>query len=314
MATKGHYGWIVTQESISHPDAWKRNGSIYLDPRDIRVGTQMNKGDAVVFYLYVDEHGLGAEDCRAAAMPVALQDFQQAVLTEAPLWLLDDSDDDDDGYDQNADSKPVAQAASGADETASTACGSAQSSPGLPEVIPSDDEWEEDLSSNLHAELRKARAQAERLTADLRQPPENHLQAELRQAKAHAGRLAAEMRRVVHSTASKEEEQALASQLCQTTTEGLPSKGSVLHASGECRRCNFFAKGCCTKGNDCCFCHFPHAKQDGTRKSGRGNKGKSKKAQLQKSMGIVQPESADAPSDMGDLLLMAQILGPPPGL
>jgi len=40
--------------------------------------------------------------------------------------------------------------------------------------------------------------------------------------------------------------------------DDLPSMGSALHASGECRRCNFFAKGRCQNGKDCAFCHLPH--------------------------------------------------------
>merc|ERR1719316_1152671 len=61
--TKGHYGWILPLEEIDHPDAGKHQGGIYLDTRDIRRGTPLCKGDAVMFYLYVDSRGLGAEDC-----------------------------------------------------------------------------------------------------------------------------------------------------------------------------------------------------------------------------------------------------------
>jgi len=47
--------------------------------------------------------------------------------------------------------------------------------------------------------------------------------------------------------------------------ESLPSTGSALHSTGECRRCNFFAKGRCGSGKDCEFCHFPHEKRKLTR-------------------------------------------------
>jgi hypothetical protein len=40
----------------------------------------------------------------------------------------------------------------------------------------------------------------------------------------------------------------------------LPSIGSIAHAAGDCKRCNFFAKGRCQNGKDCTFCHFPHDK------------------------------------------------------
>jgi hypothetical protein len=52
------------------------------------------------------------------------------------------------------------------------------------------------------------------------------------------------------------------------TGEPLPSVGSALHASGECRRCNFFAKGRCQNGKDCSFCHFPHDKRKLSRQQG----------------------------------------------
>lgn len=40
--------------------------------------------------------------------------------------------------------------------------------------------------------------------------------------------------------------------------DGLPSRGSVGHAEGECKRCCFFPKGRCGNGHDCNFCHFDH--------------------------------------------------------
>jgi RNA recognition motif-containing protein len=40
--------------------------------------------------------------------------------------------------------------------------------------------------------------------------------------------------------------------------DNLPSLGSALHSLGECKRCNFFAKGRCQNGKNCSFCHLPH--------------------------------------------------------
>jgi len=51
--------------------------------------------------------------------------------------------------------------------------------------------------------------------------------------------------------------------------QDLPSIGSAGHAAGECRRCNFFAKGRCQNGYDCEFCHFPHERQKLTRQEKR---------------------------------------------
>jgi len=49
----------------------------------------------------------------------------------------------------------------------------------------------------------------------------------------------------------------------------LPSLGSAKHAAGECKRCNFFAKGRCLNGKDCTFCHLPHEKRKPSRQEKR---------------------------------------------
>jgi hypothetical protein len=51
--------------------------------------------------------------------------------------------------------------------------------------------------------------------------------------------------------------------------DNLPSIGSALHFSGECKRCNFFAKGRCQNGKDCSFCHLPHEVRKLTRQEKR---------------------------------------------
>merc|ERR1719352_22090 len=52
----------------------------------------------------------------------------------------------------------------------------------------------------------------------------------------------------------------------------LPSLGSSLHATGQCRPCNFFGKGRCGNGTDCEFCHMPHQKRKPTRQEKRDRK------------------------------------------
>jgi len=49
----------------------------------------------------------------------------------------------------------------------------------------------------------------------------------------------------------------------------LPSIGSAQHATGECKRCNFFPKGRCQNGKNCTFCHFPHDKRKPSRQEKR---------------------------------------------
>lgn len=59
----GHYGWIVPQQPIHHPAADKHNCRIYIKRSDFRHRSAPQAGDEVMFFLYVDEDGLGAEDC-----------------------------------------------------------------------------------------------------------------------------------------------------------------------------------------------------------------------------------------------------------
>mmetsp|Transcript_95359 Transcript_95359/g.199493 ORF Transcript_95359/g.199493 Transcript_95359/m.199493 type:complete len:486 (-) Transcript_95359:91-1548(-) len=58
-------------------------------------------------------------------------------------------------------------------------------------------------------------------------------------------------------------------QMSSENAEGLPSRGSELHASGQCSRCCFFFKGRCRNGLNCQFCHMPHER----RSRGRGCRG-----------------------------------------
>lgn len=59
----GHYGWIMSLREVDHPDSEKNGGRIYVHKKDIKEGTNLKAGDTVIFYLYVDERGLGAEGC-----------------------------------------------------------------------------------------------------------------------------------------------------------------------------------------------------------------------------------------------------------
>lgn len=59
----GHYGWLATEGAIEHPNAGLNGGRIYIHTHDVEPGTVLVQGDAVVFYLYADQKGLGAEAC-----------------------------------------------------------------------------------------------------------------------------------------------------------------------------------------------------------------------------------------------------------
>lgn len=59
----GHYGWIMSLQPIDHPSSNRHGGRIYIHKDDVRAGSDPKPGDEVIFSLYVDENGLGAEDC-----------------------------------------------------------------------------------------------------------------------------------------------------------------------------------------------------------------------------------------------------------
>jgi hypothetical protein len=78
---------------------------------------------------------------------------------------------------------------------------------------------------------------------------------------------------------------------------GLPSLGSVQHATGDCRRCNFFAKGRCRNGLNCQFCHFEHS---------RPKMSRQEKRELHASRQID--------SELDEIHQLANHIPPPPGL
>lgn len=71
--THGQFGWILPDQKINHPASSKHRGLVWLDTSDIRPGSALRKGSAVEFYLYVDAHGLGAEDCSSKGAKSALR-------------------------------------------------------------------------------------------------------------------------------------------------------------------------------------------------------------------------------------------------
>jgi cold shock CspA family protein len=59
-----HYGWLMLFGNTNHPAADKHDGDVYVSKTDIVEGENLRAGDVVEFYLYSDDQGLGAEECR----------------------------------------------------------------------------------------------------------------------------------------------------------------------------------------------------------------------------------------------------------
>jgi hypothetical protein len=96
QAITSQCGWILPYGQIEHADAWKNNGCVYLGPGDFTLlpGSQLRPGADVEFFLFADEYGMGAEDCKLKDCKGGAKN-DMGVITMAPLWLLEDSDDDD---------------------------------------------------------------------------------------------------------------------------------------------------------------------------------------------------------------------------
>jgi hypothetical protein len=248
---KSHYAWILPHHEIDHLDAWKHRGSIYLDMNDISAGAQLKNGDAVAFYLYADDNGLGAEDCQLKSKLVMR-------ITEAPLWLLDDSDDEDEefvceerGTKANSDTDSTAWTSLAGESSSSSDEEEPCEEEPCEEPCPEESCDEEDVSGHaLHVPSKGSALHASGKCrpcsffqwgccskgSDCDKCHEEHVSLLLREDDT------------CEETCGE----------CGKGATDLPSKGSSLHASGECQPCSFFQWGLCTKGQDCNKCHKRH--------------------------------------------------------
>jgi hypothetical protein len=61
---KGSFGWIKPHEPVDHPQAVKRNGNLYVAKKDMQGETgPLHVGQLLQFHVFVDNSGLGAEEC-----------------------------------------------------------------------------------------------------------------------------------------------------------------------------------------------------------------------------------------------------------
>lgn len=58
-----NFGWLIVYGDVDHPSVEKHGGDVYIHKDDI-LESDLAPGDIVTFYLYADDKGLGAEECR----------------------------------------------------------------------------------------------------------------------------------------------------------------------------------------------------------------------------------------------------------
>jgi len=63
LAMLNQYGWLMLDGEVDHPSVQKHGGDVYIHKADVVDGETLCPGDTVTFYLYVDDKGLGAEEC-----------------------------------------------------------------------------------------------------------------------------------------------------------------------------------------------------------------------------------------------------------
>jgi len=64
LSWKGLYGWIESDTRINHPTAAKHEGRVFVDIQDVEGVEELNVGDRVSFFAYVDSEGIGASEVR----------------------------------------------------------------------------------------------------------------------------------------------------------------------------------------------------------------------------------------------------------
>lgn len=90
----------------------------------------------------------------------------------------------------------------------------------------------------------------------------------------------------------------------------LPSLGSLEHASGTCKRCNFYPKGRCQNGQSCTFCHLSHDRRKASRSERKARLTDPTTPSTDEEIFLGLPEVSPVPP----LLPFGQAVVPPPGL
>jgi len=122
LAMLNQYGWLMLDGEVDHPSVQKHGGDVYIHKADVVDGETLCPGDSVTFYLYVDEKGLGAEECRveqratscfnpnaaefvptiskpAMPEPVDVDEVADVFRRLSQVFSSDNDESDDDEYD-----------------------------------------------------------------------------------------------------------------------------------------------------------------------------------------------------------------------
>jgi len=61
---KGTFGWVKPHVPVEHEAARRRQGNVYVAKKDLRTISELKVGQLVQFHVFVDNSGLGGEECK----------------------------------------------------------------------------------------------------------------------------------------------------------------------------------------------------------------------------------------------------------
>jgi len=95
------HGWIWPLDMIAHPAARQRGGRVYVSVEDICCHRPLVAGEYVIFFLYLDEQGLGAEQCMLIDQCTNFVQSDSVGCNRVDLLVLrdDDAESDSDSKD-----------------------------------------------------------------------------------------------------------------------------------------------------------------------------------------------------------------------
>ena len=81
----GEFGWIKTPKPLKHADAGKNHGRIFCSAENVQDGQFLQKGDRVVFKVFVNEQGLRADAVKKITNPETFKSTMPAGPLPPPI-------------------------------------------------------------------------------------------------------------------------------------------------------------------------------------------------------------------------------------